>query len=93
MYITFKKEERIVIKTYELSEKEMEILQFIQKNERIDFRQRKYGEENPKDETGTFQYDETTDLRVNEFIEEDDVWWNSYILTPFGKLMLEDEVK
>lgn len=92
MEVTFEKDHLSVSKRYFPSLKEIEIMKFIFKNERIDFRARKYGEENPKDETGTFLYNECEDLIGQEFIEEDSVWWNSYIFTDLGKYYIEDNI-
>lgn len=89
MEIEFQKDNYSVTKRYELTDTEIEIMKFISKHERIDFRERKYGKENPKDETGTFFYDDCGDLRGQGFIEEDDNWWNSYIFTALGKYFVE----
>jgi hypothetical protein len=89
MEVEFKKDNYSVTKRYELTDKEIEIMKFISKHERIDFRERKYGAENPKDESGTFFYDDCFDLIGQDFIKEDDNWWNSYVFTALGTYFVE----
>lgn len=89
MEVTFEKDTHSVTKKYELTNKEVEIMKFISKHERIDFRELKYGEQNPKDETGTFFVEDCRDLMGQGFIEEDDNWWNSYVFTGLGKYFVE----
>lgn len=89
MEVTIQKDSHSVTKRYQLTDKELEIMKFISKHERIDFRERKYGADNPKDETGTFFYDDCEDLRGQDFIEEDDNWWNSFVFTALGKYFVE----
>lgn len=90
MKVTFEKEKNAITKRYELSDTEIKIMKFIFKHNRIDFRERKYGVENPKDESGTFFYDEIADLSGQGFIEEEDNWWNSYVFTSLGQYFVQD---
>lgn len=90
MEISFEKDRSSLTKRYGLSPKEMEIMKFVHTNGRIDFHELKYGEQNPKDETNTFFYEECWELMAYKFIEEDNFYFHSFVLADLGKQLVED---
>lgn len=72
------------------TEKEQAILKFIVKYGRVDFKNLKYGEENPKDESDTFYFKECEDLLSVGFIMEDINQHYSFILSNTGTFFVKD---
>lgn len=90
MKIEFEKGQNFVHKKYHLYENEIEILSFISEKGGIYFRDLKYGEPNPLDESNTFEYQSCLDLIHHNFLKEEDMTPNYYGLTPLGKFFLAD---
>lgn len=85
MIITAERVGKALVKRYELTKKEVELLTFIKQNERIVFQKLIYGYKNPMDETNTYSFEEYKDLLQNEFVIEDPHQWRTYILTSSGE--------
>lgn len=80
---------QMITQYYELNDKEMEILHFIQKHGWIGFCHIKYGEYQSEYHLGDetyFHYNDFTDLLLHRFIYEDKDKWCAYVLSPLGEM-------
>jgi len=78
-----------VIMQYQLNEREIEILQFVDQNRMIEWRTR-YLEEDRLDDSGRFRESEAESLIANGFLSYiDGAWHDDYELTPLAKKFLE----
>lgn len=70
---------------YELTEKELDILQFVAQNGYIEFR-RRMCEEDKTDNSGKFRESECRELLESGFLDYDDESWHlTFLLTPLAE--------
>lgn len=86
MKVTCEPKERSITQHYELTDREMEILYFIQEHGWIDFSRIKYGDHHQAEEDDSFHYNEFADLLLHRFIYEDKEKWCAYVLSPLGEM-------
>lgn len=75
----------VVTVQYELTERELEILQFVARNRYIEFRSR-LNEEGRMDTSGTFRESECRELIENGFLDyDDDAYHLTFLLTSLAE--------
>lgn len=88
MNIDPKLEGRMITVQYELTEKELDILQFVAKNGYIEFR-RRMCEEDRTDNSGKFRESECRELLESGFLDyDDDAYHMTFLLTPLSESVL-----